>query len=525
MITTPPLTYVFLLTTSFLWLYYYFSALISFVFLTLIAPKIVKKPKKIDVTTSKIPHGPRKLPIIGNIYNLLCSQPHRKLRALALKYGPLMHLQLGEVSTIVISSPECAKQVMKTHDINFATRPKVLAIDIISYNSTSIAFAPYGNYWRQIKKICTWELLSQKRVNSYKHIREEELYNLVKWVDSQKGSPINLTQAVLSSIYTIASRVAFGKKCKDQKKFIQVVKETIKVAGGFEIGDLFPSATWLPLVTCLRSKLEKLHQQGDQIMENIINEHIEAKSKVNDDPSEAEEDFVDVLLQYEDNSKQDFSLTRNNTKAIIMDIFGAGGETSATTIDWAMAEMVKEPRVTKKAQTEVRDVFNMKGKVDENCINELKYLKLVVKETLRLHPPVPLLLPRECGQTCEIYGYSIPAKSKVIVNAWAIGRDPNYWTEPERFYPERFIDSTIDYKGNNFEYIPFGSGRRMCPGSTFASRVIELALAILLYHFNWKLPNGSISENLDMSEEFGVAVRRKDDLFLVPFPYHPLYVT
>ncbi|KAK7333385.1 hypothetical protein VNO80_30153 [Phaseolus coccineus] len=471
-----------------------------------------------------MPHGPRKLPVIGNIHNLLFSQPHRKLRDLALKHGPLMHLQLGEVSTIVISSPECAKEVMKTHDINFATRPKILASEILSYNSTSIAFAPYGNYWRQLRKICTLELLSLKRVNSYQPIREEELSNLVKWIDSEKGSPINLTQAVLSSIYTIASRSAFGKKCKDQENFISVIKKTTKLFAGFNIGDFFPSSTWIQLVSGLRHKLEKSHQQADQIMENIINEHKEAKSKAKDDQSEAE-DLVDVLIQYEDGRKKDFSLTRNNIKAIILDIFAAGGETSATVIDWAMAEMVKDPRIMKKAQSELREAFSGKGRVDENSINELKYLKLVVKETMRLHPPASLLLPRECGQACEIHGYHIPAKSKVIINAWTIGRDPNYWTEPERFYPERFTASTIDYKGTNFEFIPFGAGRRICPGSTFALRTIELALAMLLFHFDWKLPSGIRSEELNMSEVFGHTIKRKYDLFLVPFPYHPLPVT
>ncbi|KAK7305226.1 hypothetical protein VNO77_43128 [Canavalia gladiata] len=499
----------------------YLLALFSVALLILLVQKIGKKPKKSDATTYNIPNGPRKLPIVGNIYNLLCSQPHRKLRDLALKYGPIMHLQLGEISTIVISSPECAREVMKTHDINFATRPKILAAEIMSYNSTTIAFAPYGHYWRQLRKICTLELLSLKRVNSYQPIREEEFSNLVKWIASKKGSPINLTQAVISSIYTIVSRAAFGKKCKDQKKFVSAMKESVKIAGGFDIGDFYPSATWLQLITGVRSKLERLHQQSQQVMENIINEHKEAKSKVKDDPSEAE-DLVDVLIQYEDGSNQDFFLTKNNIKAIIQEIFGAGGETSATTIGWVMAEMVKNPRVMKKAQDEVREVFSIKGKVEESGINELKYLKLVVKETLRLHPPVPLLLPRECGEACEIQGYHIPAKSKVIVNAWAIGRDPNYWTEPEKFYPERFNDSTVDYKGSSFEYIPFGAGRRMCPGSTFGLRNVEQALAMLLYHFDWKLPNGMRSEELDMSEEFGVTTKRKNDLFLSPFLCHPL---
>ena len=187
--------------------------------------------------------------------------------------------------------------------------------------------------------------------------------------------------------------------------------------------------------------------------------------------------------------------------------------------------MMKDSRVMKKAQAEVREVFNMKGRVDENYLNELKYLNLVVKETLRLHPPTPLLLPRECGEACEIHGLHIPAKSKVIVNAWAIGRDPNSWTEPERFYPERFIDSNIDYKGRNFEFIPFGAGRRMCPGSTFGFRTIELGLAMLLYHFDWKFPSGMTGEELNMGEVFGITMRRKDDLYLVPSPYHPLPVT
>jgi cytochrome P450 len=175
----------------------------------------------------------------------------------------------------------------------------------------------------------------------------------------------------------------------------------------------------------------------------------------------------------------------------------------------------------KKAQDEVREIFNMKGIVGENCINELKYLKSVVKETLRLHPPGPLLLPRECGQACEIDGYHIPIKSKVIVNAWAIGRDPKYWTEPERFYPERFIGSSIDYKGSNFEYIPFGAGRRICPGSTFGLINVEMALALMLYHFDWRLPDGIKGEDLDMTELFGATIKRKDDLYLIPTAYLP----
>ncbi|XP_027341971.1 cytochrome P450 71D11-like [Abrus precatorius] len=497
-------------------------ALTSFILFMIVALKIGRNLKKTEVTL-KTPPGPWKLPIIGSIPHLVTSTPHRKLRDLAKIYGPLMHLQLGEIFTIIVSSPEYAKEVMKTHDIIFASRPTILASDILSYESTNIAFAPYGNYWRQLRKICTVELFTQKRVNSFKPIREEELTNLIKMIYSHNGSPINLTEAVLLSIYNIISRAAFGMKCKDQEEFILLVKEGVTVAAGFKIGDLFPSSKWIQRVTGLRPKLERLHRQIDRILEDIIVQHKVGNSKSKEGQGEAEEDLVDVLLKFQDGN-QDIWLTDNNVKAIILDIFGAGGETAATTINWAMAEMVRDPRVMKKAQVEVREAFNMKGMVDEVLIDELKYLKSVVKETLRLHPPAPLLIPRENGQACEIHGYHIPIKSKIFVNAWAIGRDPNYWSEPERFYPERFIDSPIDYKGNNFEYIPFGAGRRICPGSTFGLINVELALAFLLYHFDWKLPNGMESEELDMTEEFGVTVRRKDDLYLIPITSHPFPV-
>lgn len=206
---------------------------------------------------------------------------------------------------------------------------------------------------------------------------------------------------------------------------------------------------------------------------------------------------------------------------ILKDVFGGGSETSSTTITWAMAEMIKNPRIMEKVQAEVREVFNKEGKPNESGIEKLKYLKCVVKETLRLHPPGALLLPRECGQACEIKGYNIPFKSKVIINAWAIGRDPNHWTEAERFNPERFVENSVDFKGNNFEFIPFGAGRRICPGINFGLINVEFPLALLMYHFDWKLPNGMKNEDLDMTETFGAAVTRKDDLYLIPITYNP----
>ncbi|KAL5077393.1 hypothetical protein RYX36_016377 [Vicia faba] len=291
----------------------YFTSIFSLITFVFIAHRILVT-KKSDSSTPNLPPGPLKLPIIGNIHNLVGSLPHHKLRELSTNYGPLMHLKLGEVSTIVVSSAENAKQVLKTHDLVFASRPEILATKIMSYNSLGMSFAPYGEYWRQLRKICTLELLSSKRVQSFQPVRGEELTNLIKSIASKEGSPINFTKEVLSTIFIITSRVALGKKCKENQKFIYVVKESMRVAGGFELGDLFPSYAWLQHISGLKPKLEKLHKQADMIIQNIIDENREVrKSRVNEDhPKEVEEeDLIDVLLNQE-------CLSDNSIKAVIL---------------------------------------------------------------------------------------------------------------------------------------------------------------------------------------------------------------
>ncbi|XP_004304768.1 PREDICTED: cytochrome P450 71D11-like [Fragaria vesca subsp. vesca] len=403
----------------------------SFLLLVILLLKVGKRCQNNNASASNLPPGPWKLPIIGNIHQLIGTLPHRGLRDLAKKHGPVMHLRLGEVSTIVVSSAELAKEVMKTHDIIFASRPQVLATRILFYDSKDIVFAPYGDYWRELRKICTQELLSAKRVQSYRPIREKEVLNLIKWIGSRAGSPINLTQKVISATFSITSQAAFGNQCKDQEEFIDAVKDIIKAISGFNVVDVFPSFKLLHRIRGEQPKLQRLQKQADRMMENIIKELIQATTIVKSDEAQ---DLVDVLLKFHETcGGSDLSLTTDNIKAVILDIFIAGSETSATTVDWTMSEMIKNPRIMKKAQDEVREVFNRTQQVNETSIREMKYLKLVIHEALRLHPPGPLLAPRECGERCEIDGYEIPVKTKVIVNAWAIGRDPNYWSEPETF--------------------------------------------------------------------------------------------
>lgn len=212
------------------------------------------------------------------------------------------------------------------------------------------------------------------------------------------------------------------------------------------------------------------------------------------------------------------SFTKNKCTSTFQDIFLGAVDTSSVSMIWAMAELANNPRCMEKVQTEIRTCIGRKPMVDESELDKLKYLKLVVKETLRLHPPASLLIPHETIRQCNIGGYDIAKKTRVLVNAWAIGRDQKNWENPEEFYPERFEGSTIDYKGNNFEYLPFGSGRRKCPGMNMASTSVEFTVANLLYCFDWKLPDGM--KKLDMGEEFGLNIRKKVALKLVPVKYN-----
>ncbi|GAB4859140.1 hypothetical protein Ancab_040394 [Ancistrocladus abbreviatus] len=323
---------------------------------------------------------------------------------------------------------------------------------------------------------------------------------------------INLSDKIFSLSMGITTRAAFGKRSEDKETVASLIREATVIVSGFCVADMFPSNKLLPLISGVRYKAKKLLQMIDPILEKIIAYH--KIRKANED-EESNKDLVDVLLHIQ--SKYD--LRTDDIKAVILDIFLAGSETTATTIQWAMAEMLKNSQIIEKAQEEVRRIYDGKGTVDETCLEKLQFLKLVIKETLRLHPPAPILI-RESMERCQIDGYELPAESRVLVNAWAIGRDPMTWKEANKFDPERFLKRPIDFKGQNFEYIPFCAGRRICPGIAFGLATVELSLALLLYHFDWSLPYGVRCEDLDMTEVCGLTVRRKNDLYLVPI-CHP----
>ncbi|KAG6724708.1 hypothetical protein I3842_03G269800 [Carya illinoinensis] len=461
------------------------------------------------------PPGPRKLPFIGNLHQLIGSGslPHHSLRNLAKKYGPVFHVQMGELSTVIISSPKAAREVLMTHDLSFAQWPTTfLAADIFPNARSGLFSYPFNDYYKQIRKICTQELLSAQRFHAFWSVRDEEISNLIESISSSQGLPFNLSKGLLSLANNTISRTSFGEKSKSQNEFIQLVKEMTTLSQGFNVPDLFPSVKFLSFFTGMTRALERLFRQIDKILQDMIDDHKKEMMR-NDYPHK--EDLIHAFLKLQKSSEMQMDITTTQIKAVSLDLYIGAGESTAITLEWAISELLKHPRVMEKAQAEVRQALRGKGKLEETDIQKLDYVKSVIKETLRLHPPVPLLIT-ECRERCKVGEYDIPVKMKAIVNAWAIGRDPEYWINADNFQPERFLGSSnIDFKGTDFEYIPFGAGRRICSGLQFGAATLEIALTQLLYNFDWELPNGMKPEELDMTEADGATSRRKNDLYVI----------
>ncbi|MQL72402.1 hypothetical protein Taro_004781 [Colocasia esculenta] len=510
-------------------------------------PRTSTWKKSTSPSTSTLPPGPPRLPIIGNLHQFLVDHlPHRSLRRLSDRYGPLMYVQLGAARLLVVSSAEAAQQVLRTHDLAFSDRPPLRSPLRFSYGRRNLAGAPYGEEFTQTRKLVMSTLLGGKKHASLRPVREDEVGILVSAIARlSSGGPVNLTEMALCLFNNINRRVISGRRLSDygdvckSNPLHQMFLEVNDLIPGFSNSDLFPSMPWLDVLTGRHARIEKRFRDIDRFLEGEIdvNEADTDNDEMMDaDGTDLEDDsnYVRTLLRLQKDPKLRLFLTRDRIKAIILastsqiartlgldtacmqDMFIGGAQSSMASVEWAMAELMMKPEAMKKAQEEVRRVAGGKDRIDEDDLQKLEYMKLVMKETWRLHPTGPLLIPRQCREDCDVGGYTVPAGTLVHVNVWAIGRDPAYWRDPEVFRPERFEDVAVDYRGQNFVLIPFGSGRRMCPGMAPGVARLELALANLLLKFNWELPAGLEKHGLDMEEAFGISNRRRSPLVLKP---------
>ncbi|XP_061370789.1 flavonoid 3',5'-hydroxylase 2-like [Gastrolobium bilobum] len=470
----------------------------------------------------KLPPGPRGWPVVGAL-PLMGSMPHVTLSQMAKKYGPVMYLKMGTNSMVVASTPAAARAFLKTLDHNFSNRPRSAGVIHLAYDSQGLVFADYGSRWKLLRKLSNLHLLGGKALHDWTQVREKEIgYMLGAIYDcGNKGEAVGvaemLTYAMANMIgQVILSRRVFESKGSESNEFKDMVVELMTTAGYFNIGDYVPSLAWFDLQGIERG-MKILHKKFDVMLTRMIEEHA-ASTHIR----KVKPDFLDVLLAHHNENTDGEKLTLTNIKALLLNLFTAGTDTSSSIIEWALAEMLKNPRIMQRAQEEMDQVIGKKRRLKESDLQKLPYLEAICKETFRKHPSTPLSLPRISAEQCQVNGYYIPKNTNLIVNIWAIGRDPDVWENPLEFNPERFLsgkNARIDPLGNDFELIPFGAGRRICAGTRMGIVLVHYILGTLVHSFEWKLPNG-VGE-LNMEEAFGLALQKKVPLSAMVSPRLP----
>ncbi|KAL0330184.1 UNVERIFIED_CONTAM: Ferruginol synthase [Sesamum radiatum] len=466
----------------------------------------------------KLPPGPYPFPIVGNILQLgQC--PHQTLAKLSKTYGPLMSLQLGTVYTVVASSPEIAREILKTHDQVFSSRAIPIAGQTFDHHKISIAFLPAGPEWRKIRKLSREQIFSTPSLEASQELRQDKLLKLCAYLEkcADSGRLTDMGQALFITTVNLMSATLFSSEvtdfdsdsAQDFKKSFDTLQNVI---GAPNLADFFPILKPFD-PQGIQKKAEFYFAKVLGFLEDVINQRLEARENNAPKKKDMLETFLDVR---EASDEYEFLKSTNEIKHLLMDLFVAGSDTTASTTEWALTELILHPEVMWKAKQELKALLGEKKLVQEADIAKLPYLQAVIKESLRIHPPGPLLVPRKSEAEVEISGYTIPKGTQIFVNVWAMGRDSTLWSNPDAFQPERFLDSTIDYKGQDYELVPFGSGRRICPGMPLANRMLHVTMATLIHNFDWKLEPGKKLESLYCKELFGIALRRAVPLKVIP---------
>ncbi|ESR36371.1 hypothetical protein CICLE_v10030381mg, partial [Citrus x clementina] len=426
-----------------------FYAFIFSIICVYVATSIAKRNKK---GGRKPPEAAGAWPCVGHLHLLAGSNQliHRTLGKMADKYGRAFLIHLGIHRALVISSWE-----------------------LMGYDHAIIGFAPYGSYWREVRKLSTAQLLSNHRLELLKHVRDTEVKVFIKELHEQCAKngghvAVEMKERFKDLAMNIIVRMVAGKR----------------YYGLFLASDNIPFLGWLDTVKGYTGQMKRTAKELDDVFGRLVHEH--RHKRLNGSINKDEEDFIDVMLSVMDDGKTSPEDADTVIKATCLSVISGGNDTTVTTFTWALSLLLNNRHVLKKAQDELDIHVGKNRQVEESDVKNLIYLQAIVKETLRLCPPLPLSAPREAMEDCTIDGYHIPAGTRLIVNLWKMHRDPSIWANPSEFIPDRFLNENakLDVNGQDFEFLPFGSGRRKCPGISFALQVQHLTLARLLHAFN-----------------------------------------
>ncbi|MCO5584093.1 hypothetical protein L7F22_038016 [Adiantum nelumboides] len=462
----------------------------------LVVPTILFLRAKGSARRLRLPPGPPGLPMLGHLH-LLGSAPHKSLTDLSRRYGPLIYLRYGSIPAVVASSPAIAKLILQTHDQTFAYRPQPIVGKNL-YGFRDMLFCQPGPYWKLMRQLCATDLFATKRLRTFGPMIAEEVCAMLSAIaDSGPHKLVSVRATIYAANANIIARMAIGKRLHEvaprsqadpSHNLSRLIVEVIQLFGVFNVGDFFP---WLAFLD-----LQGYGRRSKDIalkLQRVWQEVIDARRSLQ--PQQL--DLLDVLLSVAESNDDisDFDI-----KAILSDMFAGGIDTSTIAIEWALMELLRHPLIMQRMQEELESVVGNSRLVCESDVQQMPYLRAVVKETMRVHPIAPLLL-HMTSQQCQLCDFDIPSNTHVYVNNWAIGRDPTIWDRPLEFRPERFLDCDIDVRGQHFELLPFGAGRRGCPGLTLGLSNVHIMLANLIQVFDWSFEN---SPNL--SEKFGIVM-------------------
>ncbi|KAL1354642.1 isoflavone 2'-hydroxylase [Arachis hypogaea] len=451
-----------------------------------------------------LPPSPPSLPLIGNLH-LLKPPVFRTFYALSQKYGPIFSFRFGSQLSVVVSSASLAEECFTKNDIVLANRFRSAKTKHLTYNNTVVITSPYGDHWRNLRRICSLEILSTQRLNSFTGIRRDETARLVRSLSeglcegfTRVEVRSKLTELTFNTIMRMVSgKRYYGEECdgtsaEEAKKFRDVMDDMAKFGLSSNLGDFVPVVRLFDFSGDNR-KLQIIGEKMDALFQGLIDEHRSKKESSNT--------MIDHLLSFQESQPEYY--TDQIIKGLIMAMMVAGTETSAITIEWALSNLLNHPQVLEKARMELDTHVGQDRLLEEDDLTKLTYLHNIISETLRLYPAAPMLLPHLSAQDCTLGGYHVPRNTLVFVNAWAIHRDPDLWAQSSTFMPQRFENA--DANNNPYGFMPFGMGRRACPGSGLAQRTLGLTLGSLIQCFDWKRIG---EEEVDMTEGHGTLMSK-----------------
>ncbi|XP_047312758.1 cytochrome P450 81Q32-like [Impatiens glandulifera] len=475
------------------------SILVAFIFNFLSTQKRSKR---------NLPPSPSPtFPIIGHLH-LLSDLPHRTFQELSQKLGPVFSLQLGNRLAVIVSSPSAVEECFTKNDIILANRPSFISGEYLSYNHTTMGDAPYGDHWRNLRRLMTVEVMSTTRLNSFLPIRQDEVKHLLQGLyqvsSSSTFTVVDMRSRLSELSFNVIMRMIAGKRYfgqeeisdyEEAKEFTNLIREILEQIGVSNPGDFLPVLRLFDYGNYEKS-LSTLQKKMDGFLQRLIDQRRLSKGG---------NSMIDHLLALQEN-QQDY-YTDDIIKGLILVMILAGTDTSSVTLEWALSLLVNNPEVLKKATAEIDAQVGQDRLVNEPDLAKLPYLHGVISETLRMFPPAPLLVPHMPSEDCKIAGFDVPRGTMLLVNAWAMHRDPDIWEEPEKFDPKRFEGEEAE---RGHKLLPFGMGRRVCPGVGLAQRVIGLTLASMIQCFEWE----RLSENdlVDLSEGKGLTMPKAQPL-------------